>query len=172
MLISFFKYQKSILTNFKKPGPIFCLLPFSNVKKSIFTNLKNPGPIFCLPPFSNIKKVYLQISKYPFHANNNFKGNNLHKNHYTNNSHKNHYEHKAKIYNYCMYTQITIKKFPHHTIIKKLICSLNIRMVNQRLNLSLNELRIIAEHGNVRDYENKSAKDFIKAMRVKTKVWN
>ena len=38
-------------------------------------------------------------------------------------------------------------------------------MVNQRLNLSLNELRLIAEHRNISDYENKSAKDLIKALR-------
>ena len=42
---------------------------------------------------------------------------------------------------------------------------LNIRMVNQGLNLSLNELRLIAEHRNISDYENKSAKDLIKALR-------
>ena len=36
------------------------------------------------------------------------------------------------------------------------------RMVNQRLNLSLNELRLIAEHRNISDYENKSTKDLIK----------
>ena len=38
-------------------------------------------------------------------------------------------------------------------------------MVNQTLNLSLNELRLIAEHRNMSDYENKSPKDLIKAFR-------
>ena len=38
-------------------------------------------------------------------------------------------------------------------------------MVNQGLNLSLNELRSIAEHRNIIDYEKKSAKDLIKALR-------
>ena len=38
-------------------------------------------------------------------------------------------------------------------------------MVNPMLNLSLNELRLIAEHRNISDYENKSAKDLIKALR-------
>ena len=38
-------------------------------------------------------------------------------------------------------------------------------MVNQGLNLSLNELRLIAEHRNISNYENKSAKDLIKAPR-------
>ena len=38
-------------------------------------------------------------------------------------------------------------------------------MVNPTLNLSLNELRLIAEHRNISDYENKSAKDLIKALR-------
>ena len=45
---------------------------------------------FAYPLFQILKKEYLQISKYPFHTNN-FKRNNLHKDHYTNNSHKNHY---------------------------------------------------------------------------------
>ena len=38
-------------------------------------------------------------------------------------------------------------------------------MVNSQLNFSLNELRFIAEHRNISDYENKSAKDLIKAVR-------
>ena len=38
-------------------------------------------------------------------------------------------------------------------------------MVNQGLNFSLNELKLIAEHRNISDYENKSAKDLIKALR-------
>ena len=38
-------------------------------------------------------------------------------------------------------------------------------MINQGLNLSLNELKLIAEHRNISDYENKSAKHFIKALR-------
>ena len=38
-------------------------------------------------------------------------------------------------------------------------------MVNPALNLSLNELRLIAEHRNISEYENKSAKDFIKVLR-------
>ena len=54
-----------------------------------------------------------------------------------------------------------IKKFLHHTIIKKKNCSLNIKMVNQGLNLSLKEWRLIAEHRNISDYENKYAKDLI-----------
>ena len=39
------------------------------------------------------------------------------------------------------------------------------RMVNQGLNLSLNEFILIAEHRNINNYENKSAKDLIKALR-------
>ena len=38
-------------------------------------------------------------------------------------------------------------------------------MVNQGLNLSLNELKLIAEHRNMSDYENKSGKDLRKALR-------
>ena len=42
------------------------------------------------------------------------------------------------------------------------VCLLNIRVVNLSLNLSLNELKLITEHS---DYENKSTKDLIKALR-------
>ena len=63
-----------------------------------------------------------------------------------------------KIYNY-------IKKFLYHTIIKKKNCLLNIRMVNQRLHLSLNELKLILKHRNISNYNNKSAKNLIKALR-------
>ena len=38
-------------------------------------------------------------------------------------------------------------------------------MVNPQLNLSLNGLRLIAEHKNISEYENKSAKDLIKTHR-------
>ena len=81
-----------------------------------------------------LKKHTYESQSTPFYTNNNnnFKGNNLHKNHhtptiyiknhYTNNFHKNHCtnnfavinqtdKHKAKIDNHCMYTQIIIKIF-------------------------------------------------------------
>ena len=38
-------------------------------------------------------------------------------------------------------------------------------MVNQGLNLSLNELRLIVEHRNISYYKNKSAKNLIKALK-------
>ena len=38
-------------------------------------------------------------------------------------------------------------------------------MVNPQLNLSLNELKLMAEYGNISDYKNKSAKDLMKALR-------
>ena len=38
-------------------------------------------------------------------------------------------------------------------------------MVNQELNLSLNELKLKAEHRDISDYESKSAKDLIKTLR-------
>ena len=56
------------------------------------------------------------------------------------------------------------KKFFHHRIIKEIFL-VNIRMVNQGLHLSLNKLRLIAEHRSISEYENKSAKDLIKALR-------
>ena len=35
-----------------------------NYQKSILTNLKIPGTVFCLCPFQILKKAYLRISKY------------------------------------------------------------------------------------------------------------
>ena len=68
---------------------------------------------------------------------------------YTHNYYKNFFTFYKKTYNY----------------IKKFFCLSSIRMVNPTLNLSLNELRLIAEHRNISDSENKSAKDLIKALR-------
>ena len=51
------------------------------------------------------------------------------------------------------------------TNIKNAFCSLNIRTVNLSLNLFLNELTLIAEHRNMSDYENKSTRYLIKALR-------
>ena len=45
-------------------------------------------------------------------------------------------------------------------------------MVNQGLNLSLDKLRLKAEHRNISDYENKSAKDLIKALRLGIRTIN
>ena len=76
-------------------------------------------------------------------------------------------KHKAKIYNQCMYTQIIIKK--NHSYIKIFsllkyknffVLFLSIRMMN----LSLDELRLIAQAGNISDYENKSKEDLIKIL--------
>ena len=57
------------------------------------------------------------------------------------------------------------KKISSPRSYKEFFCSLNIRIVNPTLNLSLNELRLTAEHRNISDSENKSAKDLIKALR-------
>ena len=61
--------------------------------------------------------------------------------------------------------KLLLKKILHPTNIKKTFCQPSIRMVNQQLNLSLNELRLIARHRNISDYENKSAGNLIKALR-------
>ena len=42
---------------------MFLLIPFSNIKKSILTNLRKPGAIFCWSLFQILKKAYLQILK-------------------------------------------------------------------------------------------------------------
>ena len=52
------------------------------------------------------------------------------------------------------------KNFFHHSDIKKCFVLLNIRMIN----LSLDELRLIAQIRNISDYENKSKEDLIKAL--------
>ena len=109
----------------------FCSSLFQILKKAHLRILKFLAQIFAYR-FSQILKKHTYESKNtPFHTNNNnFKGNNLHKNddaptifiknHYTSNFHKNHCtnnfavikqidQHKAKIYNHCMYTQTIIK---------------------------------------------------------------
>ena len=50
-----------------------------------------------------------------------------------------------------------------------MFCLLNIRMINSSLNLSLNELKLTAEHRNISYYEKKFDKSLY---RVKTKAWN
>ena len=72
-----------------------------------------------------------------------------------------------------MYSQITIKKFLlfikkkiyNYTKLSIFFCLPNMRMVNRELFLSLNELRLIAEHRNISDYKNKCATDLIKVLR-------
>ena len=64
------------------------LIPFLDIKKVYLQIL---AQFFAYSLFQILKKVYLQILKWPFHPNNNFKGNNPHKDHYTSNSHKNNY---------------------------------------------------------------------------------
>ena len=60
-----------------------------------------------------------------------------------------------------MYTQIIIKKISSH-IHKKLFFVLqNIRMIN----LSSDEIKLIAQSINISNYENKSQKDLVKALR-------
>ena len=58
-----------------------------------------------------------------------------------------------------MHTLIIIKKF-HPSNIKKIFCSVNKRMIN----LSFDELRLIAQVRNISGYENKSKEDLIKAL--------
>ena len=62
LLIPFSNIKKVYLQILKELAQFFCLPPFSNNKKSILTNLKKPGPIyFAYHPFQ-----ILQISKTPF----------------------------------------------------------------------------------------------------------
>ena len=58
-----------------------------------------------------------------------------------------------KIHNY-------IKNFFHLTNMKKIFCLVNIRMIN----LSFDELRLVAQVRNISGYENKSKEDLIKAL--------
>ena len=118
-----FKYfKKAYLQNLEKSSTIFLLIPFFKyLKKHTYKILKNLAPFFAdtlfqifkhlRQFFKYLKKACLQISKYLFHTDNNFKGNNLHKNHYTNNSHKNHHKHKAKYIIIVCIPKIIIKKF-------------------------------------------------------------
>ena len=62
---------------------------------------------------------------------------------YTHNYYKKIFTFYKKIYNYIK------KKNSKQRSYKKFFCLLNIRMVNPGLNLSLNELRLKAEHRNI-----------------------
>ena len=68
-------------------------------------------------------------------------------------------KHKVKIYNNCTYTKIIIKKnllFKY----RKIYVLINITMIN----LSLDELRLIAKSRNISDNENRSKEDLTKAL--------
>ena len=93
--------------NLKIPSAIFLLIPFSNIKKSILTNLKIPGAIFLSIPFSNIKKIILTNLKTPLSTLIIIV---LKETIYIKTIIQTD-KHKAKIYNYCMYTQIIFKNF-------------------------------------------------------------
>ena len=69
-------------------------------------------------------------------------------------------KHKAKIYNHCTYAKIIIKNVLLFQYIIISLFLLNIRMIN----LSLNQLKLIAQIRNISDYENKFKEDLIKAL--------
>ena len=93
---------KSILTNLKIPGGRSLLVAFSNIKKAYLGILKFLAQFFAHRFSQILKKHAYESQNTSFHTNNDFKGNNSHKNHhiltvriknhYTNNSHKNHYD--------------------------------------------------------------------------------
>ena len=70
-------------------------------------------------------------------------------------------KHKAKIYDHRTYTKISSLKY------KIFFVLLSIRMIN----LSIDELKLIAQIRNISDYENKSKEDLIKALN-ETKLQN
>ena len=59
-----------------------------------------------------------------------------------------------------MYTQNYYKKIFLLPNIKQIFCPVNVRMIN----LSFDELRLIAQVRNISSYENKSKEDLIKAL--------
>ena len=67
-------------------------------------------------------------------------------------------KHKAKIYNHVTYTQIIIKKNHIYKIFFFVLLSIKI------INLSLEELRLIAQIRNISNYENKCKEDLRKAL--------
>ena len=62
LLIPFSIIKKVYIKILKELAQFFCLPPFSNNKKSILTNLKKPGPIY----FADHPFQILQISETPF----------------------------------------------------------------------------------------------------------
>ena len=63
-------------------------------------------------------------------------------------------KHKAKIYDHCMYAKISSLKY------KIFFVLLSMKMIN----LTLNELKLIAQIRNINEYENKSKEKLIKAL--------
>ena len=66
---------------------------------------------------------------------------------YTQNYYEKNFAFYKKIYNY-------IKNLLTTQFLKNFVFSLNIRMLNQGLNLSLNEFGLKAKYRNISDYEN------------------
>ena len=75
--------------NLKIPGTDFLLITFSNIKKKhTYESQNNWHSFLAYLLFQILKKHTYESPNTAFHTNNNFKENNLYKNHYTNNSHK------------------------------------------------------------------------------------
>ena len=64
-IITFIIKLKSILTNLKIPGTVFCSSPFKKLKKAYLRISKYLAQFFCSSPFSNIKKSILMNLKIP-----------------------------------------------------------------------------------------------------------
>ena len=99
LLVPFFKYFKSILTNLKKPNKIFLLIPFFKYLKYLrqfFKYLKKHTS-----KFQNTFFILIIILKETIYI----------KNHYKNNSHKNHHKHKAKYIITACIPKVIIKNF-------------------------------------------------------------
>ena len=63
-------------------------------------------------------------------------------------------KHKAKIYDHCMYTKVSSLKNKNFFVL------LSMKMIN----LTLNELKLIAQIRNINEYESKSKEKLIKAL--------
>ena len=63
-------------------------------------------------------------------------------------------KHKAKIYDHCMYTKVSSLKNKNFFVL------LSMKMIN----LTLNELKLIAQIRNINERENKSKENLIKAL--------
>ena len=97
MLILFFKYLEKHTYKSQNTLDNFLLISFFKyLKKHTYESENTLDNFLLIAIFEIFEKAYLQISKYLFHIDNNFKRSNPHKNHYTNNFRKNHYRHKAK----------------------------------------------------------------------------
>ena len=142
-IITLKSHLKSILINLKIFSLSLFILKNNHVKKAYS---QNPHPNHIHKPLFLLKITFKSSSSHKKSSN-------------TNNSQSLTNKHKVKyINNACIPIVIIKNLFLKYE--KKIFCSVNIRMIN----LSFDELRLIAQVRNINGYENESKEDLIKLL--------